>query len=249
MQAIFEKNFLVRTTDVDYADHCRPSAILGFFQEMAVDHAEDLNISRDYLLENYHAVWLLARLWYQLDRPLLVGEELTFRTWHRGPDKLYVYRDFQILSQGQEIGRAVSVWIVADVDNRKILRPEHVENIVASPIPEQLPDRTLKLIHSPKLLEPAYEKTVRWSDVDLNGHMNNTKYADAAMDAFAMEELSGHFLAELQLNYSQECAPGEKIMMSRCPVEDRWYVEGMGADGVRRFETLLKFLPNPCRKG
>ena len=225
MQAIFEKNFLVRTTDVDYADHCRPSAILGFFQEMAVDHAEDLNISRDYLLENYHAVWLLARLWYQLDRPLLVGEELTFRTWHRGPDKLYVYRDFQILSRGQEIGRAVSVWIVADVDNRKILRPEHVENIVASPIPEQLPDRTLKLIHSPKLLEPAYEKTVRWSDVDLNGHMNNTRYFDLAEDCMP-DALRAGSVREVSTEYTGEVTEGQTIRLTSSVTDGEFRIAG-----------------------
>ena len=244
MQAIYEKTFTIRTTEVDMASNCRPSALLGFFQELATDHADDLEISRDYLVEEYHAVWLLARMWLRLDRPLKMGEKVTIRTWHRGAEKLFMYRDFDILSHGEPVGEAVSAWIVADLESRKMLRPSSVAHIASSPFPETVKDRQLKPLRPPKEALPAYEKIIRWSDVDLNGHMNNTKYADAAMDAFSMEELRDNFLSEMYLNYSLECVPGETITVSRAETAEGWYVEGAGG-GTRRFETLLKFSPEP----
>ena len=244
MQAIFEKTFTIRSTEVDAASNCRPSALLGFFQELATDHAEDLDITRDYLVENYHAVWLLARVWFRLKRPLKMGETVTVRTWHRGPDKLFVYRDFDILAEGTLVGEGVSAWIVADLETRKMLRPSSIEHIAASPFPETVKELQLRPIRPPKERRAVYDKIVRWSDVDLNGHMNNTKYADAAMDAFTMEELRGVFLSEMTLNYSLECAPGETITVSRAETEEGWYAEGTGG-GTRRFETLLNFSPEP----
>ncbi len=245
MQAIFEKTFTIRSTEVDADSNCRPSAILGFFQELATDHAEDLGITRDYLVENYHAVWLLSRVWMRLDRPLKMGETITVRTWHRGAEKLFMYRDFDILSQGNVVGEGVSAWIVADLADRKMLRPSSVERIVDSPFPaEKRKSLQLKSLHRPGALEDVYEKTVRWSDVDLNGHMNNTKYADAAMDAFSPAELRGRFLSEMYLNYTLECRPGETITVSRAETEEGFFVEGTGG-GSRRFDSLLKFSSEP----
>jgi acyl-ACP thioesterase len=73
--------------------------------------------------------------------------------------------------------------------------------------------------------------------------MNNTKYADVLMDALNPEELSGRFLSELQLNYSQECKAGEIMEISRVLDGNSCYIDGCSGDGKRRFEASLQFAP------
>ncbi len=242
---MLEQNFTITSTEVDAYGNCRPAALLQFFQDLATDHADRLDMGRDYLTREYHAVWMLARVWYRLDRPLHMGETVTIRTWHRGAGGLTVYRDFDLTVDGKPVGEAVSAWIVADIESRKMLRPTGVEHIASAPVPETVKDRQLKLIRTPKEREYRYTKTVRYSDLDINGHMNNTKYADVLIDALTPEELRGRFIAEMQLNYSQECLPGESMDICRQLEEDRCYIDGCGGDGARRFEAILQFQMDP----
>ena len=53
---------------------------------------------------------------------------------------------------------------------------------------------------------------MRYSDTDVNGHVNNTRYADFACDAVELERLpENRFLAEMQIGYLAECRPGEVL--------------------------------------
>ena len=84
---------------------------------------------------------------------------------------------------------------------------------------------------------------MRYSDLDVNGHMNNTKYADVLMDALTAQELEGRFVSELQLNYSQECKAGETMEVCRVLTENSCYIDGCSDDGKRRFEATIQFQP------
>lgn len=237
----FEKTFPITSTEVDAFGNCRPSAFLSFFQDMGTEHAERMGLDRSYLVEEYGAIWMLVRVWYQIRRPLKMGESLTIRTWQRGAGGLIVYRDFDLFVDGEPVGEGVSAWVVADQESRKMLRPASIGRIAAAPKPELSKDRQLKLIRTPKNRKPVYTKTVRYSDLDINGHMNNTKYADVMIDALSVEELRGRFVSEMQLNYSMECLVGESMVISREMEENSCYIDGCSDDGTRRFEAILQF--------
>lgn len=252
MDAFYQRSFPITSSEVDVHGDCRPAALLSFFQDLATDHAAALHMDRDYLMADYHAIWMLVRVWYRLSRPLRMGEEVTIRTWHRGAGGLIVYRDFDLYVDGVPVGEAVSAWVVADVESRKMLRPGSVQNIAMSPVPDTVKDKQLRLIRAPKDRRFIYTKTIRFSDLDINGHMNNTKYADVMLDALTPEELKDRFIAELQLNYSRECLAGEAMDIARVMGEDSCYIDGCSADGTRRFETILQFRPregNPLDAG
>lgn len=241
MNEFYTKSYLIDTTHVDQMNNIRPSVMLSFFQDMATDHAAIMGISRDYLARNYNACWLVARTWYKLSRPLKVGKTVTIKTWHRGVSPLIVYRDFDLFVEDELVGEGVSGWVVADIDDRKMLRPESVAEIVSSPVPETVKEKTLRPIRRPKDAAHVYARTVRYSDLDLNGHMNNTRYADLVLDAFTPEEMEGRFIAEMQLNYSQECKWGETMEVARKMDGDSCYIDGCCGDSQRRFEANLQF--------
>lgn len=241
MNETYTKTFEIGTTSVDRFGNCRPAAILEIIQELGSDHGSLQNIDRDYLVENYHACWILARVWYHLERPLHAGELLTGTTWHRGAGGLIVYRDTDLYVGQEYVGEAVAAWVVADLESRKMLRPGSVENIAEAAAPKEVKTRQLRLLRSPKERKVVYDRTVRYSDLDVNGHMNNTKYADVLLDALSSRELEGRFISEMQLNYSQECREGEVIGIARRMEENACYIDGCSEDGKRRFEAMLRF--------
>lgn len=240
MYEIYEKIIHVDSTDVDRYDRLRPSALLRYFQDLGTEHTLLVGMGREHLVSEFHGCWILTRVWFRLERPILSGEKLRVETWHRGISGIQVYRDFQIYAGEEPVGQAVSAWVVADVESRKMLRPKNIPAIAAAPVPQGAEGPQLKLIKAPEGKQFSYEKTVRYADLDVNGHMNNTKYADVMLDVFTPEELEENYVAEMQLNYSQECRFGETLAVSRYMEGDSCYIDGCDRDGKRRFEAAVQ---------
>ncbi|MTQ98320.1 acyl-ACP thioesterase [Pseudoflavonifractor sp. BIOML-A6] len=242
MSIFYENTYLVDSRDVDPSNHCRPSAVLGILQEAATSAAVALHVSRAEMIERYNVFWMLARIWYALDRPLRWSEKVEVRTWHRGGRGAAMYRDFDLRVDGVRVGEAVSTWVLADMDTRKLFRLSGVAQFEGTDGGELCKD---KLLHKPKLpeglaLAETERRLMRYSDCDINGHVNNARYADFACDALHLENLGREaFVSQLQLGYLAECRPGERIALSTAGRDGCRYVRGVGEEGKARFDAAL----------
>lgn len=239
----FEANYQIDTRDVDHQCFCRPSALLGHLQEAATDAAAKFCMSREELLEQHHAFWMLARIWVELDRPLRWKETLTVRTWHREGKGASVYRDFDLYADGQPVGQAVSTWALADVENHRLMRIDRVPGIMGNNHGGELEkDITLGRLKLPAELERMEQRRLHYSETDMNGHINNTRYADFACDALQLEKLTeGEFVQTLQIGFLAECRAGEELVLSAGTQAGQSFVRGVGADGKARFEAAITF--------
>ena len=122
MSTTYEMSFRVDSRDVDLFNQCRPSAVLGYLQEAATQAALALGVSGPEILKKYHCMWMVTRNWAELDAPLRWNDQITVKTWHRGASGASTYRDFDLFRDGRPIGQATSVWVMADVDQRKLFR-------------------------------------------------------------------------------------------------------------------------------
>ena len=226
---------------VDPFNQCRPSSVLGILQEAATEAACALHISRDEVIEKYHVFWMLARIWYRMDRPLRWDERVTVRTWHRGGRAAAMYRDFDLFVDGVPVGEAVSTWVLADLDSHRLFKLSHVEEFAGTTGGELCKDKLLTKLHLPAGLPLAERRLMHYSDADINGHVNNVRYADFACDALHLETLGeGRFVSSLQVGYLDECLPGEIIDLHAGAEEGRYLVHGVGAEGNARFDASLE---------
>ena len=118
----FTYEYTIDSRDTDPFNQCRPSALLGLLQEAATEAAVALHVSREETLERYNCFWMLARMWYRLERPLHWNETVTVKTWHRGGKGASTYRDYDLYVDGVYVGEAVSTWVLADLETHKLLR-------------------------------------------------------------------------------------------------------------------------------
>lgn len=239
MSLCYECKQVIDSRDVDGTGCCKASALLGHMQEAATQAAEESTFGRGALLEGYNAFWMLTRIMLRLDRPLSWGEEVTIRTWHRGGRSAVLYRDFDLFAEGKTVGEGVSAWVLADVDSRRLLRLGDVSELRGT---EGENCKTLKLskLKQPEQLEAVERRPMRYSDTDINGHVNNTRYADFACDAVGMPR-EGQFLSELRVGYLAECRIGETLEILRGGEPNRPFVLGRGPEGKDRFEAELVF--------
>lgn len=246
MSTFFEYDIRLSGLDVDGRGQCKASALLNHLQNAATLASEEGGLSHETLLERYGVFWMLARSWYRLSQPLRYEDRLTVRTWHRGSKGAVMYRDYDILANGQPVGESVAAWVLASADTHKLVRlsaiPE-LEGTGGGPLCKTV---TLAKLRQPGDLQETERRTMRYSDSDLNGHVNNTRYADFACDAVGMETLpEDRYLAEMQIGYLAECRPGEALSIQTSGQGDSRFVRGVDAQGKSRFESALLFGQTP----
>ena len=246
MSKFFEYEIRLNGLDVDGRGQCKASALLNHLQNAATLAAEDGGFSRETLVERYGAFWMLARSWYQLSRPLGYEDKLTIRTWHRGARSAIMCRDYDILANGQLVGESVSAWVLADVNSHKLMRLSTIPELTDTGGGALCKTMTLAKLRQPGDLAEAERRLMRYSDSDLNGHVNNTRYADFACDAVGMENLpQDRYLAELRIGYLAECRPGEVLSIQTSGLGDSRFVRGVDTEGKPRFEAALYFGETP----
>jgi len=222
---------------------------LGIFQETATEAAEELHVSRLAMLEKYHAFWMLARIWYRLDRPLFWGDRIAVQTWHRPARGVSMYRDFDLFVDGQKAGEAISVWVLADVESRKLVRLSRLTETVQTDGGELCKQKTLNRICLPEGDTQIWPRPLYDSDTDINGHVNNTRYADFVCDALHWETRGeGCFVSEMQVGFLKECQAGETLSVAVGQDGGIWYAHGAGPDGDSRFDASLVLSPLPERR-
>lgn len=233
---------LIDSRDVDGRGQCKASAILGHLQEAATQAAEHSEFNRERLLQQYNGFWMMTRVWYRLDRPLKWEEELTIHTWHRGGKGAVSYRDYDLLVDGKRVGEGVAAWVLADLDSRKLIRLSTVSEMAESHGGELCKNITLSKLRQPEQMQVVEHRPMRYSDTDINGHVNNTRYADFACDALRLDQMEAdRFLASMQIGYLAECRPGEVLEIQSGALESGQYVCGLDENGKARFEAAMLF--------
>lgn len=240
---IFSERYILRYRDVDMFGRWKPESIFILMQEISDCHTVVLNSDRAALIE-HGIVWVLSRMHVHMDRYPVVGDVVEMTTWPGVGNRFmfprhYLFRD----KQGNTFGCATSIWVLLDIHTRK--------SLPASALPVPMPDTSdiaaplpmPKKLHIPD--EPwsgSLTISPRFQDYDVNGHVNNTRYAAWFTDIPELEYHQSHVLSDLQINYSQEILPDTPLHMDYIWRQDTLSCHGQNAEGVF-FQAQGIFIP------
>lgn len=243
--AVYKKNFTVGMRDVDFAGRLKLSALFGYFQEIANLHSANLGIGLDTIMNKFGVTWALVRIRVEITRYPVMNEEILLETWPQQPKSLEFTRDFLVRDRdGNVIVRAVSIWAIIDIHTRKLKR----SRLIAVNYPPLREERALdcrlgKLKHFGQP-EMVYKRTIAYSDVDVNEHLNNTKYVDFIMDCFSLESHKAHMVKAIEFNYIHEALPGDTIILYKdvtALADGLVYIEGLNERDQRvAFQSLME---------
>lgn len=227
--------YTLTVDDVDRNQNVKPSAVFRLFQQAATEHSDICGCGYKEMKE-VDCSWVLMRQKCEIDAPLSYGQRVTVKTWPLKKGLCDFDRDFVVLQEDGSVAvRGSSKWCVIDNAKRKIVRGEQV----------RYPDECLseRALDAPlgKLLEAngvcAFTHTVRLSDIDRNGHMNNVRYVDLIYDALTEEEaFSG--VKKLQVNYLHERMLADTLCVKREDKSGKILISAYG-DGKCCFSSEL----------
>lgn len=134
-----------------------------------------------------------------------------------------------------------SRWVLIDTEKRIILRkhPEQFNDQWAADVPFELPIKLPRI--APEDCEVLGEQQAVYSRCDMNGHLNNTRYADIVCDAVPWEVWDTAQIRDFTISYHREVPRGECFTLRRArPAEDTFYFDGE-REGKSAFEAQLIF--------
>ena len=230
-----KQTIVIPNRDVDVDKKLRLSSLFAYFQDIACEHAGIIGPDIDSLSQDYRVAWILMRMRVEINRLPSIYEEVKLTTWPIG-EKVLFDRDYSVAdADGNLIVKCASTWILMDLDKREIVKKRPFAFY-----PIEFPkDRVLSTKPSKVKLpgEPIFqfEKTVSFSDIDYNNHLNNAKYLDYVSDCISLETYKNFKINVIEVNYANEAKIGDKLTLYKDTSKEEEniiYVEGKSNDLV-----------------
>jgi medium-chain acyl-[acyl-carrier-protein] hydrolase len=202
--ATFKMKYHIDLRDIDFTKKLKLSTLFSYFQDIASMAAENIGFGIDTLERKFGVAWILIRMRVDIIRHPGWDEEIIIETWPLEPRKVEFDRDFIVRDQhGNIIIKAISTWVIMDINERKLKRSDLIHIKYPQIIKERAIADKFAKIKSFGRLEMAYQKVIGYSDIDFNGHLNNSKYVDYIMDCFQWDNHIINTVKTIELHFHQ----------------------------------------------
>lgn len=198
----------------------------GFMLQVATKHAEERGFGYS-AMTSQERVWVLSRMAIEIFEYPKNDTIMVIKTWVASVNRLFTERYFAFEDKdGKEIGFAKSLWASIDLKTRKptnILELEGLSDYIDSE--RQCPIETTNRIPPLKdSYELATDFIVKYSDVDINRHLNSMKYIEHLVDVFDIDMFKEKEIHRIEINYIAEGHYGTKLDILKREEENNSYI-------------------------
>ncbi len=213
-----------------------PTEYLRIFQDAAVAHTNACGYSLE-KLSDLNRAWILLSTHLKLENPLYLDEEIIIKTWTYDFTRVSGPRAFIVESakSGMVYASAVAMWAFVDTETGR---------------PKEIPkDMLEKFGNGKSLLLPYIRRAPKFDteihigdfnvlkrDLDSNGHMNNVRYVEYAMEAVPLDAE----ISELEVFYKHSTFYQDKISLHSKQDERTIFNEFKTKDGETC--TYIRFI-------
>lgn len=211
MGKVFTKEYELHYYDVDKNLRANMSTIINILSDIGTKQSEELGSGMSLLLDQ-NMTWVFYNYHIKIFRSPVYGEKLYVSTEPTGFKKYYALRNYEIKdSNGNVIVSANAIFLLINIEKRRMMRiPEEQYEIYG--VDGDLKG-DFKIPKLERLEEFKYEDKfkVRYTDIDSNNHVNNTKYIDWSIETLPEEIVNNYVLDEVRVTFEKECKYGEEV--------------------------------------
>ncbi len=204
---VFEKTYDVNSINININKRLGLFGMLGILQDTGAIHAEHLGFGLEDMIKK-NSFWVITQQKLKMQHWPKWQDQVLIKTWPRRIQGLKAYRDYQIFLEDKLIGECVGTFMVLDGTTRRPVQPQldgvhFAEGRELDLFPEK--------IDVPKGIELQSKIKVRNSDLDMNNHVNNTKYSQWILDTIAIDYHRQYSVNEFDINFISEARLGDEI--------------------------------------
>lgn len=170
--------------------------------------------------------WVLLNWQIEIFQRPTYGEKIMIKTWSRGIERLYAYRDFEILNEAKEkIGIATSKWVLLDTENLKITKPgKEVENAYTVENKSVFEKPDLGKMAEPESYDGSTNFYVNRSLIDVNNHLHNIYFMDIANEVLPMDIYKNAQFDNICMMCKKEIKLGDTVKVFYSKVENGYTI-------------------------
>lgn len=224
MEKIGTFNFITESYLLDFQGKVTLPMIGNYLLHSAGEHAGERGFGFNFMA-THNCTWVLSRLAIELTEYPRMHEPIAIHTWVEEVGRLFTNRSFSITGKdGKEIGYARSIWAAINLNTRKptdlTLLGELKDYIHEAPCPISQPGKIL----------PAENDTtgtpylVKYSDLDINRHLNSIKYMEHLLDLFDIEMYKNKEVRRFEIAYLTEGKYGMQLSLHKKEIASDKYV-------------------------
>ena len=205
------KRYNLQYYEMNTAQRLKESILLLFLQDIASDNAETNEFGYNWCLE-HNLGWFLLKYRIELSEYPQNIEYIEIETESRGANRLFAYRDFDIYTPDNNlIGRVTSCWGLVDMSTKSMVAPQIINPEFES-FEKRDTDLKFNKIQLPKNFD--YEKIyeVRYDDLDLNHHANNSNYISWALETLPYDFRNNNTVSNIDILLKNDTTAGEIII-------------------------------------
>lgn len=207
-------DFLVEPFHCDFSNHIFLGHLGNHLLNAADFHSNERGYGMDYL-NTVHKTWVLSRFVMELDEIPLAYDRITVDTWVENVMKFFTSRNYAIRDKsGKHYGYGRSIWAMIDTDTRQpvdilVERDGLITKYIETD--EPCPIEPFKRVKLSKAAECRRIVETRYSDVDVNGHINSVKYIEHILDLWTLNFYRTNRLQRFDIAYVAESHCGDSL--------------------------------------
>ena len=210
----------------DFANHLLMEHLGNQLLNAADYHSNDRGYGMNYL-NQVHKTWVLSRLSIEMDRMPEAYDRYNVETWVDKVVKSFTSRNFAVTAEdGSVYGYGRSIWAMIDTQTREpadilAVKDGLVERYVDAERP--CPIAQVSRVKMSGTGKAVGSVVMKYSDIDVNGHVNSVKYIEHVLDLWDLDWYRSHRLQRLDIAYVAESHNGDTLRFYRETSEDGVY--------------------------
>lgn len=198
-------DFVAEPFHVDFTGRLTLGVLGNHLLNCAGFHAEERGFGMATMNEENYT-WVLSRLAIEMREMPRRYEPFRIETWVENVYRLFTDRNYAILSgDGRTMGYARSVWAMINMQTR---RPIDLLEVNGGSITEYVCQRECPIDKPSRIKlrggEPTASLRAKYSDIDMNGHVNSIRYIEHVLDLFPLEMYRERRVGRFEMAYVAE---------------------------------------------
>lgn len=207
----YSKKYEVNYYDVDYKLQCKLSTIVNFLCDIGNSHSEYAGDTIEKLVHD-NMIWVFYKYDIKINKYPKYRETVTVTTEAKAFNKFYAHRGYTITNEkGEVLVEALALFFLIDIKRRRPIRiPEEKMRVFGAEDVNKV-KIDMDAIRDIKGEENKKSFDIRYSDIDSNGHVNNEKYMEWAIESVPEEIFKNFAVKRIKVDFEKETTYGHEV--------------------------------------
>lgn len=217
---MFSYETKVRYSEVDTKKKLKIPELVNYLQDVCVFHSEAVGAGLDYT-EAVGRVWMLGAWRIEFLEDIYFMDDIKLSTWPNGFKAFMGTRSFMIEKAGKVCVKADSSWMLYSIKEGRLVKAVDEDTKFYPCEPPLDMERCKRKLEKKGNLTGVKEFVIPTSYIDTNGHVNNGKYVQMAIDSVKPDGK----ISVLEAEYKMAAKLGDKVFCHVFTDENEVFVE------------------------